>query len=318
MIYNIKIFIRLAIVVLMSVTTLSTIAAQVKAKVGVNKDQYLIGDHIHLKLSANCDKEVEWKGFIVPDFNQIEGLEVLDEKAPVRSEYEDGYLMEQQITLFAADSGYYKMPALEITYLYQGQDKNQMVPGPAFEVSLLNVTDETAPIQDIKPIIKENNNFLDYLPFIGGVVALLLLIWGLNRWLKTRKSEGERELPVPDIVLPPHVIANNKLEALNEKQLWQNGKIKEYQTELTFIFREYLENRFHIPALESTTYEIIRDLKQVDIQDGQLIELKKILEIADLVKFAKSEPPIEIHQEAMDRIEAFVKNTQKEVEDQND
>ncbi|MEP7323644.1 MAG: hypothetical protein ABI761_17090, partial [Saprospiraceae bacterium] len=77
---------------------------------------------------------------------------------------------------------------------------------------------------------------------------------------------------------------------LKQSRLWEKGEVKEYHVQLTFILREYLEHRFSLPALESTSNEIIRDLKLSSLNGDQLKLVDNILNIADWVKFAKGIP----------------------------
>ena len=93
----------------------------------------------------------------------------------------------------------------------------------------------------------------------------------------------------------------------------EKGKVKEYQTELTFVIREYLENRFDIQALESTTSEVIADLEDKDFDTKQASTLSRILQIADLVKFAKATPSAELHESFLDDAENFVSETKLEI-----
>ena len=86
-----------------------------------------------------------------------------------------------------------------------------------------------------------------------------------------------------------------KLKQLQDQELWQKGEVKPYQSELTYIIREYIENRYTIPALESTTGEILKDLKKVEYPDELVDKMREMLQLADMVKFAKANPPIEMH-----------------------
>lgn len=74
---------------------------------------------------------------------------------------------------------------------------------------------------------------------------------------QSKKAPEGRRAEKP---LLPHELALQKLVALQQQKLWQKGDVKPYQSELTFIIREYLENRFNIQALESTTDEIVQNL----------------------------------------------------------
>ena len=112
---------------------------------------------------------------------------------------------------------------------------------------------------------------------------------------------------------PAHEIALNKLKALSEKELWQKGMLKEYQSELTYIVREYLEKRYDIHALESTTAEIIRELKNEDISEDHKTQLSDMFRMADMVKFAKATPSLDIQSKLLNEAESFVSNTKKEI-----
>ena len=60
---------------------------------------------------------------------------------------------------------------------------------------------------------------------------------------------------------------------------------------LLWIFRdtlrEYISERYGIGAMEMTTAEIFKDMKQTDAPADILEELKDLFERADFVKFAK-------------------------------
>jgi predicted RNA binding protein with dsRBD fold (UPF0201 family) len=86
------------------------------------------------------------------------------------------------------------------------------------------------------------------------------------------------------------------LNTLEKKELWQHGEIKEYYSELTNIVRNYIEEAIEIPAMESTTYELIEGLKiaslrkKMKLSQETIENLFVVLKQADLVKFAKSKP----------------------------
>ncbi len=100
---------------------------------------------------------------------------------------------------------------------------------------------------------------------------------------------------------------------LKKSKLWQQGEVKAYQSQLTFIVREYLDGRYNIQALESTTHEILTQLNPIHLSEDWKSKLKEMLELADLVKFAKAEPPIEAHDRLMNYAEDFVMTTQQKI-----
>jgi len=94
---------------------------------------------------------------------------------------------------------------------------------------------------------------------------------------------------------------------LKNKKLWENGKVKLYHSELTYIVRMFLEKRFGLLALEMTSGEILKavepHLKGEDMTDS----LKVIFELADLVKFAKFSPEPQQNEKCMELALDFVK-----------
>lgn len=168
--------------------------------------------------------------------------------------------------------------------------------------------DTTSAILDIKPIIEEETTYKDYLWLFYLWVGLLLLA-GLVWYFWGRKRKLEAKEPEEEIIVPAHEIALSKLDELRQKKLWQAGHIKAYQSELTYIIREYLEKRYGVHALESTTDQIIRSLRSFDLKLDHKDSLRQILQIADLVKFAKAKPTDDIHESFLNKAESFIDET---------
>lgn len=100
----------------------------------------------------------------------------------------------------------------------------------------------------------------------------------------------------------------------NSKYLIQD-EYKQYYSELTDIVRSYLEEDVHVTALESTTDELItklellRDAGELKIDNDTLQQFKRILQTADLVKFAKSRPEASVAEQDRKSIEQIVIKT---------
>jgi hypothetical protein len=117
---------------------------------------------------------------------------------------------------------------------------------------------------------------------------------------------------VVTVYLPPHTIALNKLQELRAKKLWQQEDyIKLYHSELTDILRDYIEQRYAVKTQEKTTDEIFAGIKHLDIKDESRSQLRQILILADLVKFAKERPAPAENEQSMDLAINFVTQTQQ-------
>jgi len=119
------------------------------------------------------------------------------------------------------------------------------------------------------------------------LAAIILLVFGLYYYFRIR-NKAKIIMESPQIKLKPEVEALKMLDALAEKKLWQQGKLKEYYSELSEILRHYAERQWHVIALEATTDLIMKQIKFRNLLTiEQSKELNDMLTLADYVKFAK-------------------------------
>ncbi len=141
-------------------------------------------------------------------------------------------------------------------------------------------------LRDIKGPLSLSNQ-VNILLFLAILVILASLVF-LFKFLSKRKKT--LAMVIQKLA---HEIAYEQLEKLKAKDLIQQGKIKEYYSEVSDIIRHYLENRFLLKAPEMTTEEFlfyVRDYGQL-VSDHKIL-LKEFLLACDLVKFAKHIPSI--------------------------
>jgi hypothetical protein len=211
----------------------------------------------------------------------------------------EGGFWKKDMNIMAFDSAMLQLPSLEvIDALGTKQLTNPMEISVGFEVSI------DPDLAEIKGIHKEKTTWLDYWRFFAAIGVFCLMARAFWWWNKRNK-------PAPVVIervieQPAHEIALRKMEALRTQQLPQKGQLKEYYTELTFIFREYLEKRYQIPALESTTDEIIRDLRKTNFSKNAEKPLIEVLQWADMAKFAKATPPESFHDMAWQNTKAMI------------
>ena len=106
------------------------------------------------------------------------------------------------------------------------------------------------------------------------------------------------------------MVAFRELDRLKEEKLWEKGEVKAFYTRLTEITRHYMERQYGIPAMERTTEEILEAFRRANMEDNLLDEmLKDLLELADLVKFAKEDPLPVDNQTNLNNAHIFVQKT---------
>ncbi len=288
----------------------TTINAQenVIVKTSIPQTSFLIGEHIPLRINLEhpTDVNVEWP-FLVDSINTLDIVRSgkIDTLINDKMAYET-----QQLVLTVFDSGYHVIPPIVFNYRQNGRAKTAETQPIMIRVNAPEIDTTSAEIKAIKPHIDVPLTFQDILPYIiiGLLIFFLLLgaLIGLIFYLRKRKKEALPPPPPP----PPYVVAFNELEQLKSKQLWQEGKVKEYYIELTDILRTYIEGRYGYNALEMTSDEISSALKKEKTVNKQNYRnISDLLTIADLVKFAKSKPGSRFHQESIKNVEFFVEST---------
>ena len=105
-------------------------------------------------------------------------------------------------------------------------------------------------------------------------------------------------------------MALEKLDEIKAQKIWKDGKIKEYQTELTDVVREYIGRRFGVQSTEKTSDETLRAMKPL-IEKDLFERLKGMLQLADLVKFAKWHTTPDENESALTTAYDFVNETKE-------
>jgi len=284
-------------------------AQEVKASVKLDTNSILVGDHVGLKLNLEVPENYAfvWPVFADSIAHKVEILR----QSKIDTTKVQGFLQVQQtLTLTVFDSGYYVIPPIKFLY-GPGKDAiNNFVETDPYLLNVFTVpVDTTQAIKPIKGQLKAPYTFAELLPWI---LLLLVItgagIFGYYYW-KKRKQQVPMFVAKPKLIKLPHQIALDALDELKKQKLWQLGRVKEYHTNLTDIVREYIEKRFNILAIEMTTFEIITSFKGVKLEKGIKDDLQYILELADLVKFAKANPLPSEHDQSMTLAESFVLRT---------
>lgn len=166
-------------------------------------------------------------------------------------------------------------------------------------VNDVEIDTATAELRDIAPVERVPYTFWEifrWVLLIWAIAALGIVAWWLVERHRKHGSIIVHHEPVD--TRTPLERANDELEALRRKQLWQSGKAKEYHTELTDTVRRFIEEVSGIRATELTSDETLAALTDRHMAMGSEL-LRDIFTTADLVKFAKSEPLPHEHEHSL-------------------
>ena len=273
----------------------------------------LIGDQIDLKLQATTENEAVQ--FPIYGESLMPGIEIVDRTMIDTAKLSDGrtqYTQYLTLTSFK-DSLFFieEQPFVcnKDTYFTEGLSLNVIQP---FEI------DSTNAITDIKDIQNAPRWIWGTLRWILLAIAIIGLIIGicfLIEFIKRHLHPEENTAPAAP-ARPADEVAIEKLNAIKEQKIWQAGKVKQYHTELTDVIREYIGNRYDIRSAEKTSDETLKAMKTVLSDRKDLFDrLSKMLNLADLVKFAKWTATPEENDSALKTAYDFVNETRKEVQD---
>lgn len=267
-----------------------------------------IGDQtdLHLQATMNAGEQVNLPAY---GDNLMDGIEIVDRTIADTTTLSDGRTQVNQyltITSFK-DSLFYIAPQPFVS----GEDTVWSEPLSLNVVQPFEV-DTTLAITDIKDIQKAPIWWWGIIRWI--LLALLIIglgigIYYLVRYIqKHRTLTGEEEKKEP--LRPAEEVALEKLDEIKAEKIWQDGKVKEYHTELTDVIREYISRRYEVSSTEKTSDETLRDLKPKMKDQKDLFErLRKMLSLADLVKFAKWTTTPDENESALLTAYDFVKET---------
>lgn len=272
----------------------------------IDRTKMLIGDQAALTLSFKMPGTAEWGNPDIQLPDTLTSIQTIQSLDPVINGNTGEQQVVKQWTIAPFDTGYIYIPSLPVVIMQNGQSDTFFTNN--IPINVQGVTADSTGLAPIKDIIEEPKNWIDYL-WLFIIIGVAGLLYAAFRLMKKR-NEAKPELP--EIIRPAHEIALEKLDVLDAARLWQKGEIKAYHVELTHIFREYLEKRYHIPALESTTEEISLGLKKVGLEQHERSQVRELLLQSDLVKFAKAKPRVEVHDELMHYARAFILRTKFE------
>lgn len=280
----------------------------------IDSTMLMLGDQtaMHLNVTHEADEQVTW-----PVFGETlqEGIEIVDKTAIDTTTLPDGRIqLSQDLTLTSFKDSLF---AIEPLYVTRGEDTFWTDPMALNVIQPFEV-DSSMAITDIKDIEKAPIWWWGIIRWILLVLGILLLV-DLGFWLyrKYDKYRKQAEEPIdPELLRPADEVALEKLDAIKEAKIWKDGKVKEYQTDLTDVVREYIGRRFEVHSTEKTSDETLREMK--NLIDKPLYErLKSMLQLADLVKFAKWHTTPDENELALTTAYDFVNETKEVVNDEN-
>ncbi len=307
---NIKIISFLALVLIAS----TSYAQRIKATASIDSTNILLGDQVKLFLEIDHPKNIKIQFPRVPD--TLAGyVEVLNRFEPDTFELDDETFQKQiqayLITSF--DSGSYRIPPFWFKVDLEGRIDSIPTNGVTLNVHTLPI-DTTRGPTDIKMPYDAPVTLKEVIPYILGIILLGAILFFIFYALRRKKNNQPLFVLPKKPKEPAHVIALRELDRIKKEKLWQQGKSKQFYSEVTETLRKYIEDRFDIPAMEQTSDETIESFRNKPglLKDRTFENLRNTLKLADLAKFAKYRPLPDDDNMTLVNAYFFINDTKKE------
>ncbi len=296
---------RFALIIVLSLIFSFQSNAQSIATAKVDSNKIFVGQAVHLEVGLKQNRTLNIPWFELPD--SIGKLEIIEKGKIDTVKNSDATILQrkQMLTVSAYDSGYFVIPPF--AFYNNGDTTQKVAETNPLLISVFTVpVDTTKPIKDIRGVVEVPLTWRDYLPWILGVLGILLAAIIGYYFYQKRKNRPikvfEKKIPTR----PAHEIALEELQKLDAEKIWQQGNFKSYHSRLTDIIRQFIDHRWSVNAMELTTDEILQHSFALQLSNSSKEQLAIMLRLADMAKFAKAQPLANENEQSMRTAYEFV------------
>lgn len=268
-------------------------------------DSLRVGDKVTFSFTLELDQDYD--NVVLPDSSHFgSDFEIIDRERHRLSASRDSVVYELQF--FGTEDS--EIPRLPI-HLVESNDTTSTYTTaiPVYFKTVLASEDEE--FRPLKPIFDFAAALWPYL------LALLLIAaagWYLYKKYYLQEPEPEPQ-DRPEFTAPPFEdplrSLSHRLENLKNYTFRTEKDFDRFYVSLGDAIRTYFEHLYKIPALESTSREIIYELDRRAVDPDLIAATKNVLREADMVKFAKFTPTEEQAALALEKGEQFLKRARR-------
>lgn len=292
----------------------------------VDRRVIAIGDTVSLLLDLVWESGVEVKPVAVRE--NLGDFIVRDVREGAVRPEDGGFGRRVSILLTVFEVGEHTIPPVPILFKATDGGVGRVETEPVDVVVETVLAEEAGEIRDIKPPLSVRKKWkeilLSYALLIGlaGAAATSVLVsvrkkseievfarrvwdglasraralaaWVLSLFGLRPEPEPETyeiEVAGPDI--DPAEAALEELARIEALGLIEKGLIKDFYTLISEVLRRYIERKYGVLAMELPTTFIVRAIVGRGLMSGCRDRVRELLEVCDLVKFARHVPPDE-------------------------
>ncbi len=263
----------------------STTGFSQQINVTVPSDSLTVGDVFYYTITIKSPTPFD--KVIFPDSSNFSGdIEFLSSKHFKISENSDS--SELSLQFFAIED--ITVPPLPIK-IVANSDTTLLFTDPQKLSYKQTIASEEDPFNPLKP----NFNFPTAIwPYILGFLLLLAIVFFIWwKYFKDTELDHTEPFVIPDFQNPLSELENILNRIKEEHTNTPQKDYKKFYSELGDALRWYIEELYKIPALESTTREVIRYMDAFGVDVEMVKHTRIVLNEADMIKFAKFTPTLD-------------------------
>ncbi len=292
-------------------------APTVKVSADIDSAAIVMGSLNHLRVTVDMPSSTPAQLIDFPlltpgvEYLEFNGVDVVASDS-TSTETDARTRLKFDFTIQAFDPGEVTIPPFAV------------LPAPGADTAFSNVVtfkvlpvdvDSLATIHPMASVVSAQSRWYDYIPnwliwLLAGLAVAAAAVWAYFTFHRHRVVVEERRKPV----VPPYELAVQRLNDPQQRHLPENGHEKEYYTRLVDILRDYLQGRFGINAMEMTSTQIVKALRDNPQTRMTADEIRAVLSVADFVKFAKVRPLPDDNIRSFNRAISFVEQTRPKPE----
>jgi len=242
----------------------------------VSPDTVIIGQPFNLFVKVLAPKGVRFEFPAGPDTTTQNGVRPVE----LRGEKIVSMLGDTAVALYhlvAWDVGVQPLRIPDVRVTFGGEERRPPLGGASVFVKSVLPADTSLRVP--KPprplIVLPVFNWWPWLALLAAIIAAVLLWWA---WRRFRDR--------PQAPVDPYARAQGEFERIERMGLLEAGRGREYLALIVDVAREYVAARVPGVRRSDTTSELVHAMQP---RDGAEADLPRLLERADLVKFARAD-----------------------------
>jgi len=267
-------------------------------------DSLKVGDTFDFAITLDRDQQYDEINF--PDTTNFGNtFEIRSRKQFKVSSFKDS--LAYQLQFFgSADTTIPQLPV----YLIQNQDTTVLYTNPVPVAFHSVLAKDEKNFRPLKPIFDFARTWW---PYLLGLLLLGVALYYLYQYYiqKDEQEESEPATFTPTPFVNPLKEYQKSIKELEKAELSSREDFKEFYIDLGDAIRKYYESLYNLPALESTSRELLTMLQNGNIDENLIQDTRAVLQEADMVKFAKFEPTTDQADRALKKAYNFLERARE-------